>query len=52
MVDNVAVVMEQKAQDTTRRNKVEQGTGRVIDRNVHFTLTVFVQVKLSAGLKT
>ena len=32
MVDNVAVVMEQKKpQENTRRNKVEQETGRVID---------------------
>ena len=51
MVENVAVVMEQKTQDTTRRNKVEQGTGRLIDRNAQFTLRVFVQVKLSGGLK-
>ena len=37
MVDNVAVVMEQKKpQENTRRNKVEQETGRVIDRNFSF----------------
>ena len=54
MVDNVAVVMEQKTQDSTKRNKVERGTGRVIDGIAHFIafiISFFVQVKLSAGWK-
>ena len=39
MVDNVAVVMEQKTRESNKRNKVEKGTGtgRFIDRNAHFT---------------
>ena len=50
MVDNVAVVVvEQKTQDSTKRNKVEQGTGtgRFIDRIAHFNTVFFVPVKLS-----
>ena len=47
MVDNVAVVMEQKTQESNRRNKVEQETGRFIDRIAHFNTVFFVPVKLS-----
>ena len=47
MVDNVAVVMEQKIQESNRRNKVEQETGRFIDRIAHFNTVFFVPVKLS-----
>ena len=47
MVDNVAVVMEQKTQESNRRNKVEQETGRFIDRIAHFNTVFFVPVQLS-----
>ena len=47
IVDNVAVVMEQKTQESNRRNKVEQETGRFIDRIAHFNTVFFVPVKLS-----
>ena len=47
MVDNVAVVMEQKTQESNRRNKVEQETGRFIDRIAHFNTVFFFPVKLS-----